>query len=70
MGRHIGLEPALLHSVWLPTSTEVPGRPVEGIYLMRDVPSCASLPPAAFHKEHPEQVLATFGNILHIIFND
>jgi len=63
LGRQLGLEPVLVHSVWLPTKDEIPGRPVEGFYLMRDVPSCISLPPAAFHKEHPEKVLAGFDKV-------
>ena len=67
MGRHIGLEPVLLYSVWLPTKDEIPGRPVEGFYVLRDIPSATTLSPAPFHRDHPEQAVESFGKIKYVL---
>lgn len=67
MGRHIGLEPVLVYSRWLPTMDEIPGRSVEGFYIMRDLPSAINLAPATFHKEHADRVVASFGKIINLI---
>ena len=39
IGQHTGLEPTIVLSVWHPTRDYDPTRPVEGIYVLRDLVS-------------------------------
>jgi len=59
IGRSIGMEPILVQSVWQPTIELNPDRPVEGFYLLREVPNITleSITPALFHSKHPETAL-------------
>ncbi len=57
IGRHTGMEPILVHSIWHPTKDLNPDRPVEGFYILRSIPHVDSIPPAKFHKHLPERAL-------------
>jgi len=63
IGRHTGLEPVLVYSIWHPTKELNPDRPVEGFYILREMPHIEALEPAPFHKEHPEECVQALKDV-------
>ena len=67
IGRHTGMEPILVQSIWHPTKDLNPDRPVEGFYILRAIPNVNNIPPAPFHKQHPERALESLTAVRHSI---
>ena len=69
IGRLTGFEPVLVFSVWHPTKELNRDRPVEGFYILRDIPTLESLDPAPFHKKDPEACVLNLRAVRDTICN-